>query len=80
MWYLLKEVNFILFTEAFNGHYENYSMQFVNSWEDHKVMINGISFHISEEVIALATALAMKGRKWQKVTRVVDDASLQFFL
>ena len=42
-------------------------------------MINGISFHISEEVIALVTGLAMKGRKWKKVTRVIDDVSLQRF-
>ena len=41
--------------------------------------INGISFHVSEEVIAMVTGLAMKGRKWQKVTRVTDEMSLQHF-
>ena len=78
VWYMLKEGNFVPFTEALKGKDENYSMKIVNSWEDHEVRINGISFHISEEVISLKTSLAMKGMKWQKVTRVANEASLQF--
>lgn len=64
LWYMLKDHSFVLFMEALNGHNENFFMQFVNSWEDHKVTINEISFHISKEVISLGIGLAMKGRKW----------------
>ena len=44
VWYLLKEGNFVSFMEALNGHDENFSMQFVNSLQNHRVTINGISF------------------------------------
>ena len=64
VWYLLKKGGFVSFMEVLNGHDENFSMQFFNSWEDHRVTINGISFHISKEVITLVTGLARKGRKW----------------
>ena len=63
VWYMLKEGGFILFMEALNGYDKNCSLQFVNSWEDRRVTINGISFHISEKFISLATGLAMRGRK-----------------
>ncbi len=63
--------------EVLNGHDENCSMQFVNSYEDHRAMINGITFLILEEVISLVMGLSMKGWKWQKVTRMADDVSLQ---
>ena len=65
VWYML-EGGLIMFMEALNGYDENCSLQFVNSWEDRRVMINGISFHISEEVISLAMRLDMRGRKWKK--------------
>ena len=42
--------------------------------------INGILFHVSEEVIVMVMGLAMKGRKWEKVTWVTDETSLQCFL
>ena len=64
VWYILKEGGFVLFMEALNGHNEKCSIQFVNSWEENRVMINGISFHIFEQVIFLGTGLAMKARKW----------------
>ena len=64
VWYMLKEGGFIPFMEMLNGYDESCSLQFVNSWEDRKVTVNGISFHISEEVIFMVTGLAMKGRKW----------------
>ena len=69
-----------MFMEALNGHDENFSMQFVNSWENHRVTINGISFHILQEVIAMAISLVMKGRKQKKVTQVTDEKILQHFL
>ena len=77
--YLVKEGSFVLFMEALNGHDENCSIQFVNTWENHSVTINCISLHILEEVIAMVIGVAMKGRKWQKVTRVTDETSLQCF-
>ena len=79
VWYILKEDNFVSFMEALNGHHANFSMQFFNSWENRRVTINGILFLILEEVNALVMGLAMKGRKWKKVMRVIDDASLQRF-
>lgn len=79
VWYMLKEGGFIPFMEVLNGYGESCSLQFVNSWEDRRVTINGILFRISEEVISLAMRLTMRGRKWKKVTRVVDEASLNCF-
>ena len=79
VWYLLKQGIFVSFMEALNGHDENYSMQFANSWENCKVTINGILFHVSEEVIVMVTGMAMRGRKWQKVTHVINETSLQCF-
>ena len=79
VWYMQKEGKFFPFMEALNGHDENCSMQFADSWENYIVTINVISFHISKEVISLAIGLALKGRKWQKGTRVADEVSLQCF-
>ena len=76
VWYLLKEGGLVSFMEALNGHEENFSMQCVHSWENRRVTINGILFLILEEVNALVMGLAMKGRKWKKVMRVIDDVIL----
>ena len=58
---------------------ENCVLQFVNSWNDRKVTINGITFQVTEEVIAMATGLSMKGKKWRKVTKITDEASMNRF-
>ena len=79
VWYLLKEGGLVSFMEALNGHEENFSMQFVNSWENCRLTLNGISFHILKEAISLRTGLAMRGRKWHKVTRVTNNVNLQCF-
>ncbi len=60
---MLKGSGFILYMEAMSGYNENRSLQFVNSWKDRRVMINGISFQINEEIISLAIGLSMKGKK-----------------
>ena len=79
--YMLKEGGFIPLMEALNGFDENYSQLFFNSREDRKVTVNGITFQILVEIISLVMGLVMKGRKLQKVTRVVDETSLnRFFL
>ena len=63
------------------GYDKNCALQFVNRWNDHKVTINGITFQVNEDVIAMATRLPMKGKKWKKVTKMVDEASMnKFFL
>ena len=42
---------------------ENCSLQFVNGWNDQRVTINGITFHVNEEVITMAIGLSLKGKK-----------------
>ena len=59
VWHLLKEENFVSFIEPLNKHDENC-----------RVMINGITFQVSKEVISLLMGLAM---------RVTDEMSLQCF-
>lgn len=51
----------------------------MNSWDDRRVMMNGITFQVSKEVISMVTGLAMKGRKWKKVMRFLDEANLNYF-
>ena len=34
---------------------------------------------MNEEVIAMATGLSMKGKKWRKVTKTTDEASMNSF-
>ena len=65
--------------ESMEGHDENYSLQFANGWCDGKVTINGIIFEVNEEVIAMATGLSAKGRKWRKVAKMSDEASMNGF-
>ena len=62
------------------GHDENYALQFINGWNEQKVTINGITFQVNEEVISMATGLSPKGKKWKKVTKMVDEVSMKSFL
>ena len=78
-WYLLKEGGFLPYMISMAGYDENCALQFVNSWNERKVTINGITFQVSKEVIAMATGLNMKGKKWKKVTKVPDEASMNNF-
>lgn len=43
------------------------------------MIVNGITFQVSKEFIYLATGIDMMGRKWKKVTRVMDKPSLNHF-
>ena len=61
------------------GYDENYMLQFFNGWNDQKVTINGITFQVIEEVIAMVTSLSMKGKKWRKVTKIIDEANMNSF-
>ena len=51
----------------------------MNSWNDRKVTINGITFQVTEEVIAMVTGLSMKGKKWRRVTKITDEGSMNSF-
>ena len=62
--------------KAMVGYDKNGALQFVNKWNDHKVTINGTTFKVNEDVIAMAFGLSMKGKKWKKVTKMVDEASM----
>ena len=70
-WFMLKEGGFIPFMQSMKGYDENCSLQFVNGWSDRRVTINGITFQVNEEVIAMAIGLSAKGRKWKKFTKNV---------
>ena len=59
---------------------ENCALQVLNGCNDYKVTINGITFQVNEEVISMATSLSMKGKKWRKVTKTADEASMSYFL
>ena len=78
-WFILKEGGFIPFMEAIEGHDENFSLQFANGWSDRMVTINGITFQVNEEVIAMATGLSTKGKKWRKVAKPPDETSMNGF-
>ena len=78
-WYLLKEGGFLPYMMSMAGYDENCALQFVNSWNERKVTINDITFQVTEEVIAMATGLTTKGKKWKKVTKVPDEASMNNF-
>ena len=58
---------------------ENCALQFVNGWNDRKVTINGITFQVNEEVIAMANGLSLKGKKWKKVTKMADEVRMNNF-
>ena len=51
----------------------------MNRWNDCKVTINGITFQVNEDVIAMAIGLSMKGKKWKKVTKIADEVSMNRF-
>ena len=78
-WYLLKEGVFFPYMMSMARYDENCVIQFVNSWNDRKVTINGITFQVTEEVIAMANGLTTKGKKWRKVTKVLDEANMNSF-
>ncbi len=77
--FLLKEGGFLTYMQAMAGYDKNCALQFVNGWNDYKVTINEITFQVNEEVIAMATGLSMKGKKWRKVTKTFDEASMNNF-
>ena len=52
--------------QSMAGYDENCALQFINGWNDRKVTINGITFQVNEEVIAMANGLSMKGKKMEK--------------
>ena len=60
---MLKEGGFIPYMQSIVGYDENCALQFVNGWNDRKVTINGITFQVNEEVIAMAAGLSLKGKK-----------------
>ena len=78
-WFLLKEGGFFPYMQAMAGYDENCGLQFVNEWNDRKVTINGITFQVNEEVIAMATSLSMRGKKQRKVTKTTDEANMNSF-
>jgi hypothetical protein len=43
-WIMLKEGGFIPYMQAMAGYDENYLQQFVASWKDRCMTINGITF------------------------------------
>ena len=43
-WYLLKEGGFLPYMMSMAGYDENCALQFVNSWNERKATINGITF------------------------------------
>ena len=59
----LHKGGLIPFTECIQGHDERISSQFVETWKDQMVNINGILFEISVEFIASAMDLSMKKKK-----------------
>ena len=63
---MLKEGGFLPYMQSMEGYDENFSLQFVSRWNDRRVTINGITFQVNEEVIAMAIGLSSKGRKWKK--------------
>ena len=67
------------YMQSMVGYDKNCALQFINGWNDHKVTINGITFQVNEEVISMATSLSMKGKKWRKVTKTVDEACMRSF-
>ena len=40
--------------QVMEGYDENRALQFINEWNECKVTINGITFQVNEEVIAMA--------------------------
>lgn len=79
IWMYAKEGDIVSFMEAMTGFDENLSMRFVSSWNDRRVVMGDISFEISEDVIAQATGLSTKVRKWKKTSRVADETSMNCF-
>ena len=46
-YYMLKEGGLVSFMEVLNGFDESCSQQFVNSWDECTVTVNGITFQVS---------------------------------
>ena len=78
-WFIFKEGVFLPYMQSMEGYDENCSLQFVNKWNDRRVTINEITFQVNEEVIAMATGLLSKGKKWRKVMKTLDEASMNNF-
>lgn len=49
------------------------------SWKNQRVAIGGISFEVSEEVIAQATSLSLEGRQWKWTSHVTNSDNLNKF-
>lgn len=78
-WIMLKEGGFVPYMQVVASYDENCSQKFIYSRKDRRVTINGITFQVNEESISMLTGLEISGRKWKKVTKVVNEASLAIF-
>ena len=65
-WVYLGEGGLMPFMEGMEEHDEHISMQFINSWTDKKVNINGMMFEIMEEIVARVGELSQAGKSWRK--------------
>lgn len=79
-WKYLRDGGLVPFMQCIKGYDKVVSMQFVNSWNNRRVVVNGISFKINEDVISKINSFSLKGGKWRKQTRGIDEMTLNHFL
>ncbi len=65
--------------EAMEGYHEVHYKQLVNTWNERKVTIEGMTFKINKDIIDQDTSLLTKGQKWKMVTKFLDENRLNIF-
>ncbi len=66
------------FFEKLHGFDREVTNNMVNSWNNGKVKVNGVSFQITKEVVAEVTGIPMEGSKFYRDKKLSSNAVKEF--
>ena len=78
VWKELEKGGVANFVEKLHGFDPEVTNSMVNSWNNGRVKVNGVSFQITEEVVAEVTGIPMEGFKFYRDKKLSSNAIKDF--
>lgn len=78
VWEKLEKGGIENYIAKFHGFDPNVTNSMVNSWKDGRVKVNGVSFQITEEIIALVSKILVEGFKFYRDKKLLVNVVKDF--
>ena len=75
---IFENKQWVTFFEKFNGHNEQASLAFAETFDGERVIVGNLHFRLSEDILAQVTSLPQQGERFFKTKQFKEKAWMSF--